>query len=140
MGVLTRESARVAAKWWADKVSSLPHHDNGAGDAGSLLAGILADTMNEEVMLNQRNHFIDILTEKLLEENDSPYGTIHFNSILSCDYSPSRFLSDIAKEAGISRHNFPWKTFMYVHDDGHITVSDGYRSPHVQIWPITEGG
>ena len=135
---VTREMARTMAQWWGEQVSGNVHHDNGDHDnLASVFAGLLADTMNKQADESQVDKFVDILTEKILKQaEEDPFALWHK---LDCDYSPSKFLSDAAKEAGISPNNFPWKTCMGIleKDDGtiDIQVSSGYRAPWVKIWP-----
>ena len=135
---VTREMARTMAQWWGDQIGEGAHHDNGDHDnLASVFAGILADSMNQQADESQVDKFVDILTEKILEQSkENPYALRH---LLDCDYGPSKFLSDAAKEAGISTSNFPWKTSMGFFDDDYgeaeVMVSAGYRAPWVKIWP-----
>lgn len=136
---VTREMARTMAAWWGKKVSGRgSHHDNGDDGITSFLSGLLADGMNKPADESAVNKFVDILTEKILKQAETnPYTLRHH---LHCDYAPSQFLSDAAKEAGIDPNNFPWKTAMSIDEnkDGETIamVSDGYRSEWVQIWPV----
>ena len=135
---VTREMARTMAQWRGDQIRGDAHHDNGDHDnLASVFAGILADSMNKQADESQVDKFVDILTEKILEQSkENPYALRH---LLDCDYGPSKFLLDVAKEAGISPNNFPWKTCMGIWEceDGtvDIQVSAGYRAPWVKIWP-----
>jgi hypothetical protein len=135
---VTHEMARTMAQWWGDQIRGDAHHDNGDHDnLASVFAGILADSMNKQADESQADKFVNILTEKILEQSKkNPYTLRH---LLDCDYGPSKFLSDAAKEAGISPNNFPWKTCMGIleKDDGtvDIQVSAGYRAPWIKIWP-----
>lgn len=136
---VTREMARTMAAWWGKKVSGRgSHHDNGDNGIASFLSGLLADGMNKPADESAVNKFVDILTEKILKQAETnPYTLRHY---LHCDYAPSQFLSDAAKEAGIDPSNFPWKTAMSIDEnkDGESVamVSNGYRAEWVQIWPV----
>ena len=135
---VTREMARTMAQWWGNQIGGNAHHDNGDHDnLASVFAGLLADTMNEQADKSQIEKFVDILTEKIFEQaEENQYALSHH---LYCDYGPSKFLSDAAKEAGISSNNFPWKTGMGIweNEDGteEVRVSEGYRAPWIKIWP-----
>ena len=126
--IIPRKDALLAAKWWANKISRNPRHDNGANDMGNNLAGILADMMNEPVTEEQKEKFISALVERLIKV-ERPY-----QACMECDYAPNRILSESAKEAGISLNNFPWKTFMvWEYSKKCFMVKDGYRAPWVDV-------
>ena len=135
----TRDCARTIAEWWGNHIDSITHHDNGDLSFESFFAGLMADSLNESVTESQREHFVEILTDKLMNAY-AEEG--HINSFyLESDYGPSEFLYNAAIEAGISPNNFPWKTSMNVDDyDGEtkVRVSYGYRAPWKTIWPIEE--
>ena len=138
---VTREMAHAMAAWWGDKISGHgAWHDNGDhNNLASVFAGLLADTMTEEADESKVNKFVDILTEKILEQaNDGHLLELRYN--LDCDYAPSQFLSEAAKEAGIKSDNFPWKTSMAIceNDDGEtiVEVSAGYGASWEQIYPV----
>lgn len=136
---VTREMARAMAAWWGERVGGKTHHDNGDHkNFASVFAGILADSMNRPMDESTVNKFVDILTEKILKQSEeNPYALRH---LLDCDYGPSKFLSDAAKEAGIDPNNFPWKTSMAVREnrDGDTVaeVYAGYGAGWKQIWPL----
>lgn len=138
---VTREMAHAMAAWWGDKISGHgARHDNGDhNNLASVFAGLLADTMTEEADESKVDKFVDILTEKILEQADNGHlFELRYN--LDCDYAPSKFLSEAAKEAGIKSDNFPWKTSMAIleSEDGQtiVKVSAGYGAGWEQIWPI----
>lgn len=134
----TKEMAYTMARWWGDKVNGSAHHDNGDRGLTSTLCGIFADSFNVMADKSQIDKFVDVLTEKIWKElNEKNYIS---SSHLYCDYGPSKFLSDAAKEAGINPDNFPWKTGMIVSEDPingklKVLVRAGYGSPTAQIWP-----
>ena len=129
---ISRETAHAMASWWGNKVCTNTHHDNGDRGMSGLFASVLADSLNKEVTNEQRQRFIDILEKKIMDADRISSWD------LDCDYAPSKFLSDAAKEAGIDSHNFPWKTCMRIDDNGRVFVRDGYRAPSKQIWPKEE--
>lgn len=133
---VTTEMALAIANWWGDHVHTNTHHDNGDNSMTGLFTSILADRLNEEVTDEARKKFVDILTDKILKRAEEKGRLLSFD--LVCDYGPSIFLSDAAKEAGINCNNFPWKTHMGIReeDDGSVKVmvSCGYRAPWTQIW------
>lgn len=137
---VTREMAHTMAAWWGDKISGHgARHDNGDhNNLASVFAGILADTMTEHADDSKVNKFVDILTEKILNEVQEKGRLSSWD--LDCDYAPSQFLSEAAKEAGIKPDNFPWKTLMAIHEnkDGGtiVEVRDGYGSSWEQIYPV----
>lgn len=47
--------------------------------------------------------------------------------IVKVDYDPNELLLNAAKEAGISKTVFPWKTIVWVKDNK-VTVRDGYNA------------
>lgn len=134
---VTTEMALAMANWWGDHVRTNTNHDNGDRSMAGLLTSILANRLNEEVTDEARKKFVDILTDKILKKVEEKGWISSFD--LDCDYGPSKFLSDAAKEAGIDSNNFPWKTNMAIReeDDGSVKVmvSCGYGAPWTQIWP-----
>ena len=137
---VTREMAHTMAAWWGDKISGHgARHDNGDhNNLASVFAGILADTMTEEADESKVNKFVDILTEKILNEVQEKGWLSSWD--LDCDYAPSQFLSEAAEEAGIKPDNFPWKTSMAIleGEDGQaiVKVSAGYGASWEQIYPV----
>lgn len=138
---VTREMAHTMAAWWGEKISgSGSRHDNGDhNNMASVFAGFLADTMNEYADGSKVNKFVDILTEKILEQAGNGH-LLELRYNLDCDYAPSQFLSEAAKEAGIKSDNFPWKTSMAIleSEDGQtiVKVSSGYGASWEQIYPV----
>lgn len=137
---VTKEMAHAMAAWWGDKISGHgARHDNGDhNNLASVFAGFLADTMTEEADESKVDKFVDVLTEKILNEVQEK-GRLS-SWALDCDYAPSRFLSEAAKEAGIKPDNFPWKTSMAIRENQNgetiVEVGDGYGSSWEQIYPV----
>lgn len=95
------------------------------------MASMLVKTVTEE----QKNKFIEILTERIVTEQ---------RDILSVDYGPDMLLGESAEQAGISENNFPWKTVMWIvmeKDTGmaKVIVRAGYRAEQKQIYPLQDG-
>lgn len=135
---VTKEMAHAMASWWGEKIGGKgSHHDNGDRGMTSLMASVLADSMNEMADQSKVDDFVEILTERIMNEvKERGYFS---QWLLDCDYAPSKFLSDAAKDAGINPNNFPWKTSMTVYENSNgemiVKASAGYAAPWVQIYP-----
>ena len=119
----------AAVNWWSERVTGKCTHDNGDRSETSTFAGLLADLMIEPVS-NQDTikQYKESLTKHILKASGKSN-----NLCLSCDYSPDFILATAAKEAGISLHNYPWKTTMLI-TDKEIKVSEGYGQPYQTIY------
>jgi len=123
---LSNEMAKVAAKWWADRLRESTKLDNAdPSETGALtfmMAKILQSKMAEKRTLEQIQLFEDVLYKKLL---DYDYYWI------GIDYHPIKIFVEAAKEAGfeLSMSCLPWKTNMYFGENGEIKVSYGYGAP-----------
>lgn len=127
---LPEAMAQAAARWWAGKIDGTCRHDNGDKSLTGFMSGYLADKLNEPPIPGALEKFEEILTNMLVHW-DKPWRLDR----LSCDYGPDMTMLKAAQEAGISPHNFPWKTHMYFdHEKMEIVVSDGYRAPWKMIW------
>lgn len=132
---MTKEQAiKTAVKWWSDKLRSRARHDNGDTSFASLFACVLADQLSKPITDEQLEVFAAELT-KILE--------VHLNehryALLMVDYDPCKMLYDAAEAAGISAHNFPYKTDVMVenrNDDYAVLVSDGYAQPYEKLNPV----
>lgn len=132
--MVSEEMAQVAARWWREKIDGGARHDNGDSRLEGILAGIMADSLNEPTDGHALDLFEKILALRLLEEGEKGRKCFSIGS----DYGPGGCLLDSALEAGITPHNFPWKTWMYILED-RIEVRDGYQAPNVVIWPAQDG-
>ena len=132
--IMTEEMARAAAHWWRDKIDGGARHDNGDDSLTSRMACLMADSLNEPTDGHALDLFEKILALRLLEEGEK--GLNYFS--IGSDYGPEGCLLDSALETGITPHNFPWKTWMWIFED-RIEVRDGYRAPNVVIWPAQDG-
>lgn len=124
-------AAAAAAQWWAQAVCN-PRFDNGSGD----IAGLLAVMVSEQhpVGASEAQRFAAALAPKLerYAKADSDYA-----GCVGVDYGPDPVLGDAAKEAGISRNRFPWKTNMWIRSDL-VTVSAGYGAGTALVWASDE--
>lgn len=120
--------AKYAAKWWADKIGGNAIHDNGDDTFGSVLAGLLADSMIKKPSVEQLESYRALLAKEILKVLEKR-GAMS----LSCDYSPDGILIEAAKASGIELANYPWKTNMRI-DDNKIRVSEGYGAPYALIY------
>ena len=100
--------ARAAAQWWAARADGTAYHNNRGGDLGSVLAGLMADTLNEVPQDEALEKFEKILAEKIMTGERWEWSSIWV------DYAPDDILAEAAKEAGINCANFPWKTGMHI--------------------------
>lgn len=134
---VTKEMAHAMESWWGERINGDSIHDNGDNSLSSVLAGVLADSMNEPADEEKVTKFVDVLTEKIIKEVEG--GAFGLFYQLSTDYAPSRFLREAAEEAGINPNNFPWKTAMDIrkNENGELVamVSDGYRAGWKQLYP-----
>lgn len=131
--MVSEEMARAAAHWWREKIDGGAHHDNGDSSQEGILAGMMADSLNEPTDAHALDLFEKILALRLLEEGENARDYFSIGS----DYGPEGCLLDSALETGITPHNFPWKTWMWIFAD-RIEVRDGYRAPNVVIWPAQD--
>jgi hypothetical protein len=132
---MTKEQAiKTAVKWWSNKLRGGVKHDNGDNSFTSLMACALADQLSKPITDEQLEVFEAELT-KILEVETS----YHHYVMLTVDYNPCMMLYDAAKAAGISEHNFPYKTDVIVMNrDGEYTVqvSDGYGRSYETLNPV----
>lgn len=135
------QAIKTAARWWRDKISKKPHHDNGDMSFASMMAGIMADSLAEDISDEKLDKFEEELIKILdleVSQNCLPY------TYLSCDYGPGLYLSDAADIAGINYSCFPWKTNLQIIRDMNdktnyeVLVSDGYRASWVSLEPVQE--
>ena len=131
--MVSEEMARAAARWWREKIDGGAQHDSGDSSFEGFLACIMADRLNKPTDGHALDMFEKILALRLLEEGKK--GLKYFS--IGSDYGPEGCLLDSALETGITPHNFPWKTWMWIFED-RIEVRDGYRAPNVVIWPAQD--
>ena len=126
--------ARAAAHWWAERADGTAHHNNRGGDLASVIAGMLADTMNEPPKVGALERFEAILAEKIMTA-ELPYM---WRSIW-VDYGPDGILAEAAKETGISCNNFPWKTGMAIKPENGTIIVRISMGPWETIYNMAEG-
>ena len=122
--------ARAAAHWWAERADGTARHNNRGGDFASVMAGIMADTLNEPPRTGALEKFEEILAEKIMTA-ELPYMW----SYIWVDYGPDRILAEAAKEAGISCNNFPWKTGMHIDPEKGEIIVRLSLGPWKKIYP-----
>jgi len=105
---ISQEIAKAAAEWWASKIDGHQYHDNGDHSPEGFLGMMMADMLNEPVDQEALDKFKEALVEKLTAENDGR----HSIDYLCSDYGPEGVLLSAAQHAGISPHNFPFKTMV----------------------------
>ena len=131
---MTKEEViSTAAKWWTDKLASIPRHDNGDNSRTSLVACLFADMCSEPITKEQLVIFEEELIRNIRStyENHIEHVGCHF-TVIGCDYAPCSELYSAAVGAGINVNNFPFKTWMRIGPD-YVEVSDGYRRAYERI-------
>lgn len=126
---ISKEAATAAAEWWAAKIGGDIHHDNGDDSFAGFIAMFMADSLAKPVTEKQIEAFKEALIASLTDSRNERIVSLG----LDCDYSPCTILRNAAMEAGISEHNFPYKTSMYFDERG-IRVFDGYGSSPETIY------
>ena len=122
---LTDTQIITAVDWWQRKLLR-PKFDN--GDAGVVL-GLAIMLHAQNVDYEKVHAFGEKLLDKLMQFSAAGLAP----SRLSVDYDPCNFMSPIADEVGIYGKCFPWKTDLYFHHGGAITVRCGYGAPEEYI-------
>lgn len=118
------KSYEVAANWWATRIKNFKRFDNGESDKNNFLASLLAtqNALNsmpsEEQLITFEKALAKLIKDELKTKNEV---------IVKVDYDPNELLLNAAKEAGISKTVFPWKTIVWVKDNK-VTVRDGYNA------------
>lgn len=121
------KSIEKAVNWWAEKITNGCLHDNGARDASSVFACMLADIGAKNIEKQQVDIFKKELTRIIKGEEQL------LDIWLSCDYGPGVLLGEAAEIAGINPLNFPFKTNLIIKSDGKVLVSDGYGKSYIEI-------
>lgn len=126
------DSAKVAAKWWADQLRNGSKMDNGAYDFANVMSMAMLSMENAKERRERDPSKIDLFEDALARRFEAiddarwPFPI----SIAAVDYDPDRHLVEAAEEAGLSlgMASLPVKTSMYS-CNGKISVSCGYRAP-----------
>ena len=129
---LTPEQIDIAVGWWKDALTN-PKYDSGESNStASRLAALLhaANVTHEKV-----EKFCVLLRDWLTERSaaDAAPSTLHV------DYYPMFEFGDIARAAQIEGKCFPWKTTMYFHDNGLVSVRCGYGASEQPVSVVQEG-
>lgn len=140
------QAIRTAVYWWSNKINMPEPHDNGDNSSASVFACLFADMKVKQCTESQLMEFRSTLARLIERQIDREMEIDYSKTIrifLSCDYHPYAMLFDAAQQAGISKSNFPFKTYMLIetNDCGkyfHIKVSDGYGRPYVELDPVNE--
>ena len=124
---MNEQTARKAAKWWADHLRNGAKLDNGDPSptgAMTMMMGLdLQRTMAAKRTPEDVQRFEDALTQTLLGVEDWK-----LRMGFGVDYHPDRILQLAIDFSGIQVGTtcLPWKSYMHIHEDGKITVSCGY--------------
>lgn len=135
-----RGLAASAAAWWSDRLRAQrpPELIRDAGyrpSEGSVYVDLLARTTPcevEEQAVDRFEAILCTLISKRAEEDYTDSNGRWYGMHLSVDYGPDNTLSDAIVAAGLKRAPLPYKTTMWISEDG-IKVSMGYRAPREWI-------
>lgn len=136
--ILTSVQINAVVDWWAvqiqhPKFQTLSSEERQQQETAPVaMAEMMANMLVKDLSEQQIEDFKSAL-KALLEtkEESTPYSLC-----LSCDYGPDYTLAMAASTAGVSSHNFPWKTVMSFEEDGTITAKVGYGQPYEQVYPV----
>jgi len=125
---MLEDVAKVAAKWWADRIREGSKQET--GDAGLNMRMALFGSMSKKPEPSQ----IDLLQENLMNRLIQDHSGI---VVLRVDYDPCEHLHLAATSAGIrvNNHTFPCKTTMWIENDK-ISVKFGYGARIEIIYPL----
>ena len=122
---LTDDQILTAVNWWQENLRR-PKFDNGEHGTASIMAVLLHSQSVDD-------RKVSAFCEKLMEKLEAASAAGLAPTDLSVDYDPCHFMSPIAHEVGIPGKCFPWKTHMYFHVNGDITVRCGYGATEEYI-------
>ncbi|RLC75951.1 MAG: hypothetical protein DRJ03_29450 [Chloroflexi bacterium] len=129
---LTQEQIEAAVAWWMDKLR-VPKLDTlGPGRRGDDPAA-LAEMMAAMAPRPDAECIaaFGVALKAALEQWEG-----YDPCILAVDYHPGPLLAKAAEEAGLDPSDitlFPWKTCMWLRNDGSVTVRYGYGAPEKTI-------
>ena len=126
---MDEDTARRAAKWWSNFLKSGSKLDHGDNSMTGFVAKGLGFSLQKKIMdtytPEKIQMFEDVLVEELMK-----YSSYTRTVVLGVDYHPDKLLGDAAQAAEITVDSvLPWKTHMYIEEDGLIKVSYGYGAP-----------
>jgi hypothetical protein len=135
--------ARIAARWWADKIrDGFALRDGAEPYAGTLaersggLSDVLQCKLAEHITPEKVDRYERELAQRVQAEIVDAYGdpartmTRYFAALaLSVDYGPSRMHQEALAAAGLpdGMGMLPLKTTMWV-EPGRVSVGDGYAA------------
>jgi hypothetical protein len=121
---MQEQTAKRAAKWWADFLRNGAPLDNGDASAAGAMAVALWLITQQQYNNDDADKFEAALADRLSNANEWEVDGF------GCDYHPDMLLRDAIETAGISvgMADLPWKTTMWIRGDT-IKVSCGYGSP-----------
>lgn len=130
------ETARSAAKWWANQLRNGYVDDNGDHSPQGAMGRVLS-----EMMQASRRHlytpeavdkFESLLTELIDQSNNG------VRLVLDVDYHPGPILYESLKGAGLpTEFGLPCKTTMIIKGT-EIMISTGYGAPYLPLGEMEE--
>lgn len=125
-----KSAARIAAKWWADRLRHGSKIDIGDSSMEVQIAGILEQAKAEKGRTPEMiDQFEELLAEFIANQFDLPANKKQSyppDAVeLYTDYGPHGDLQDVIDAAGIGSGGFPMKTAMAVYRDGRIMLRYG---------------
>ena len=126
---LNDESARTAAKWWADRLREGAKLDHGPRSLTDFVAVGLGRSIQEAAAKGRTEEQIQRFEDALYEEL-KVHELLPITYITGIDYHPVDIFLRAANKAGIklSASCLPWKTHMY-YINGVVKVRYGYGAP-----------
>lgn len=123
MNKITNKQIDKAVNWWGEILKN-PKFDHGddrwEGRFCQFLGKRLADTnqiTDEDIKIFKANLRAILLSKKA----DS-----YMDRILTCDYAPCLSLMEATRNTNIKSENFPWKTTMWLKENGTVELRYGY--------------
>ncbi len=128
---LTQAQIDTACNWWANSFIEARHDNGGDGFAG-VLTDIIASrySVTNEQLASFRSKLADILADPNMISGGRVW--------LSSDYGPDQFISGAMNAAGIHESRCPWKSCMWINQDGSVKAQLGYRGEVVTLLEATQ--
>ena len=110
MGETKENMAKVAARYWKERLRKRPNHNDGSSSMASVISGYIADMASDRFRISsmQLNMFEECLIDEIIE-NDL--------TLLKCEYRPDEYLAEAAALVGIDESVFPWIERTEIKDD-----------------------
>ena len=132
------EQIEVAVNWWKKAIKSPAYKtlrpEDRQREPEAAMAELVAG-MNRPIKSEKEIDLFGESLDRLLSMiGDQPFSYPHV-VILDVDYQPGHLLAIAAEAAGLGTGmlDFPWKTTMWLSDDGHVTVRAGYGADEEQL-------